>query len=189
MTSFLRPVLDLHLPLVKTILSSQQSTSSPQPGLAILSLDISWPICHRLGSSTISGQTANNRNHAPHTKSRKGIEYQFLVSRAETASEHLRPYKVPCVTLHRLKCDRERPCQGCKNRADESSCLYGSQAIASKADTISRGDMARHRLSQLEKIVLSISEKNCMSEPVYLTVSPRPRDILSSGKFSRTTGA
>ncbi|KAG0647641.1 Fusarisetin A cluster transcription factor fsa6 [Hyphodiscus hymeniophilus] len=73
------------------------------------------------------------------------------------------------LTSHRLKCDRQNPCQNCTKRDLSSSCTYmhasshhGSSSVhkASAGSTGPGGKDAQARLKHLEELVVTLMQQN-----------------------------
>ncbi len=99
------------------------------------------------------------------------------------------------LTCHRLKCDRNLPCENCVKRELSTSCSYvhtGVRSVGVHAHKSGSGSRdVQHRIDHLEKLVLSLASNGSVKSSVVPTASQGPDlrmpDTPSSGVFAQVT--
>jgi hypothetical protein len=102
------------------------------------------------------------------------------------------------LIIHRLKCDRNLPCENCMKRELASSCTYVHQGVRNASSQVQKpgggSKDVRERVQHLERLVIDLMDKITQQELSLVPNKPcepglRILDRSSNGTFGSAAGS
>ncbi|KAL4814653.1 hypothetical protein BDW67DRAFT_165369 [Aspergillus spinulosporus] len=108
---------------------------------------------------------------------------QTLTTETRVSKKHRRRIPLSCEScrVRKLKCNREKPCQNCTARGEESACIFQrlTHGAPSSSRTEQNGHSLRERMDRLEEMVKRLISNN-QSDPSTAAPSFGGPSVLGS---------